>query len=167
MEEEKSDLKVGAEESEEAWQQTLASFKEQALKMQSVSQEAYELYSKKAIVILKETSEQLKIQAEKARQDLSVIVKEISEEGKEYLSTAAEKSPEPVKDIVDTFATVGSSVNQDTKFSEVPDFFLGLPYGMYRVEQLSLTTNVSKQEILNFHSQDLFRWFMLLHYSSS
>lgn len=95
------------------------------------------MYSKKAIVILKETSEQLKIQAEKARQDLSVIVKEISEEGKEYLSTAAEKSPEPVKDIVDTFATVGSSVNQDTKFSEVPDFFLGIPYGMYRVEQLS------------------------------
>ncbi|KAG5550773.1 hypothetical protein RHGRI_015659 [Rhododendron griersonianum] len=130
LEEEKSDLKVGAEESEEAWQQTLASFKEQALKMQSVSQEAYELYSKKAIVILKETSEQLKIQAEKARQDLSVIVKEISEEGKEYLSTAAEKSPEPVKDIVDTFATVGSSVNQDTKFSEVPDFFLGIPYGI-------------------------------------
>ncbi|KAI8557241.1 hypothetical protein RHMOL_Rhmol05G0321000 [Rhododendron molle] len=129
LEEEKSDLKVGAEESEEAWEQALASFKEQALKMQSVSQEAYELYSKKAIVILKETSEQLKIQAEKARQDLSVIVKEISEEGKEYLSTAAEKSPEPVKDIVDTFATVGSSVNRDTKFSEVPDFFLGIPYG--------------------------------------
>lgn len=71
MEEEKSDLKVGAEESEEAWEQTLASFKEQALKMQSVSQEA------------------------------------------------------------------------------------------------SLTINVRKQEILNFHSQDLFRWFMLLHYSSS
>jgi len=131
VEEEKSDLKVGAEESEEAWKQTLASFKEEALKMQSVSQEAYELYSKKAIVILKETSEQLKIQAEKAREDLSVIAKQISEEGKEYLSTAAEKSPEPVKDIVDTLATYGSSVNEDTKFSEVHDFFLGIPYGFF------------------------------------
>lgn len=144
MEEEKSDLKVGAEESEEAWKQTLASFKEEALKMQCVSQEAYELYSKKAIVILKETSKQLKIQAEKAREDLSVIAKQISEEGKEYLSTAAEKSPEPVKDIVDTLATYGSSVNEDTKFSEVHDFFLGIPYGMYCVEQLSLNITVSK-----------------------
>lgn len=122
VDEEKRDLQVGAEESEEAWKQTLASFKEQALKMQSVSQEAYELYSKKAMVILEETSEQLKIQAEK-------IAKDISEEGVEYLSIAAEKSPEPVKDIVDTFA---SSTKDVKEISGVLDFYLGIPYGMYR-----------------------------------
>ncbi|KAI7996637.1 hypothetical protein LOK49_LG10G02426 [Camellia lanceoleosa] len=126
-EEQKSDLQAEAKESQEAWKQTLASFKEQALKMQSVSQEAYELYSKKAMVILKETSEQLKIQAEKARYDLSVVAKEISEEGKEYLSTAAEKSPEPVKDIIETFA---SSTDDVKDISKVYDFYIGIPYGI-------------------------------------
>ncbi|GFY82439.1 transmembrane proteins 14C [Actinidia rufa] len=123
VEKEKSDLKEGAEESEEAWKQVLASLKEQA----GVSQEAYELYSKKAAVILQETSVQLKIQAEKASHDLSVIAKEIGEEGKVYLLTAAEKSPEPVKDIVDTFAT---SIDDVKEISGVHDFSLGIPYGI-------------------------------------
>lgn len=79
MEKDKDDLKLGTEDSEEAWKQVLDSFKEQALKMQSISQEAYEVYSKKAIIILKETSEQMKIEADKARKDFSVIAKEISE----------------------------------------------------------------------------------------
>ncbi|KAL2557586.1 Protein FATTY ACID EXPORT 3 [Forsythia ovata] len=118
--------KVGAEESEEAWKQTLDSFKEQALKMQSISKEAYEMYSKKAIVILKETSEKLKIQADKARQDLTVIANEVAEESKEYLATAAENSPEEVKDIVETFA---SSTDELRDVSKVRDFYVGIPYG--------------------------------------
>ncbi|KAI3473087.1 hypothetical protein Pfo_030379 [Paulownia fortunei] len=126
IEKEKEDLKVGAQESQEAWQQALDSFKEQALKMQSVSKEAYELYSEKAIIILKETSEKLKIQAERARQDLIVIAKEIAEESKEYLATAAENSPEPVKDIVETFA---SSTDEFNDVSKVRDFYVGIPYG--------------------------------------
>ncbi|KAG8377135.1 hypothetical protein BUALT_Bualt09G0136900 [Buddleja alternifolia] len=125
-EKEEEDLKAGAQESQEAWQQTLASFKEQALKMQSVSKEAYELYSEKATIVLKETSEKLKIQAEKARQDLSVIAKEIAEESKEYLATAAENSPEPVKDIVETFT---SSTDELNDVSKVRDFYVGIPYG--------------------------------------
>ncbi|KAK1351681.1 protein FATTY ACID EXPORT 3, chloroplastic [Heracleum sosnowskyi] len=97
---EKSDVNVEANESEEAWKQTLALFKEKALVMQSVSQEAYEQYSKKAAVVFKEASEQLKVQAEKAKQDLSVIAKEVSEE-------------EDLDEI-----------------SEVRDFYLGIPYGL-------------------------------------
>ncbi|KAL0310083.1 UNVERIFIED_CONTAM: protein FATTY ACID EXPORT 3, chloroplastic [Sesamum radiatum] len=128
LEKEKEDLKVGAQESQEAWQQTLAAFKEQALKTQAISKEAYELYSEKAIVVLKETSEKLKIQAEKARQDLSVIAKEIVEESKEYLATAAETSPEPVKDIVETFASSPGDLND---VSKVRDFYVGIPYGMH------------------------------------
>lgn len=127
LEKDKKDLKTEAEESEEAWKQTLASFKEQAMQVKAVSQEAYEVYSKKAMIILKETSEKLQIQAEKAREDLTVVAKEISEESKEYLATAAENSPEPVKDIVETFA---SSADELSDISKVRDFYVGIPYGM-------------------------------------
>ena len=130
MEKGKDDHNLGAEDSQEVWKELLESFKEQALKMQSVSQEAYELYSKKAVVILKETSEQLKIQADKARDDLIEIAKEISEEGKVYISTAAENSPEPVKDIVETF----NMPTEDLKeISRVHDFRIGIPYGTCNV----------------------------------
>lgn len=127
LEKDKKDLKTEAEESEEAWKQTLASFKEQAMQVKAVSQEAYEVYSKKAMIILKETSEKLQIQAEKAREDLTVVAKEISEESKEYLATAAKNSPEPVKDIVETFA---SSADELSDISKVRDFYVGIPYGM-------------------------------------
>lgn len=127
VEKEKRDLKEEVEASDEAWKETLAAFKEQALKMQSISQEAYDVYSKKALVVLKDTSEKLKIQAEKTRQDLSVIATEISEESKEYLSNAAENSPVPVKDIVETFA---SSTDELNDVSKMRDFYLGIPYGI-------------------------------------
>ncbi|KAH7514758.1 hypothetical protein FEM48_Zijuj11G0124500 [Ziziphus jujuba var. spinosa] len=127
VEKEKDSVKLGADESKEAWKQALAHFKEQALKLQSVSQEAYEIYSKKALVILKETSVQLKIQAEKARHDLSEAAKEINEDGKEYLSTAAKNSPEPVREIVDTFTSSADDLND---ISRVHDFYLGIPYGL-------------------------------------
>lgn len=125
IETEKNDLKQAGKESQEAWEQALASFKEQALKVQSVSQEAYEVYSKKAVVILKETAEQLKIQADQASKDLSVMAKELGEGGREYLSAAAENSPEPVKDVVETFA----SAEDLDDVSKVRDFYIGIPYG--------------------------------------
>ncbi|KAK8573112.1 hypothetical protein V6N13_099927 [Hibiscus sabdariffa] len=114
------------EESNEAWKQALEAFKEQALKMQSISMEAYQVHSKKALITLKETSEQLKIQAEKARNDLAEIVKEMGEEGKEYLSTAAENSPPEVKEMVETFS---SSTDNFDDVSKVLDFHVGIPYG--------------------------------------
>lgn len=114
------------EESQEAWKQALDTFKEQALKLQGVSQEAYEVYSKKAVVVLQDTSEQLKIQADKARHDLSVVAKEITEEGKEYFSSAAENSPE-VKEIVETFTSPDDDLS---KVSGIRDFYVGIPYGL-------------------------------------
>ncbi|KAI3847676.1 hypothetical protein MKX03_008854 [Papaver bracteatum] len=125
----KSGVEVGAEESEEAWKHMLETFIEQALKMQDISQEAYELFSKRAAVILKETSEKLKIQADKSSFDLSRLAKDISVEGKDYLSTVAEKSPEQVKDIMETFAT--SSADDWKNSEKVPHFFLGIPYGAF------------------------------------
>ncbi|XP_071725737.1 protein FATTY ACID EXPORT 3, chloroplastic-like [Rutidosis leptorrhynchoides] len=73
--------------------------------MLNIFEEAYEEFIKKAIVVLKDTSEKLKIQADKASEDLFVIAEELTEEGKVYMSAAAQNSPEPVKDIVKTFAS--------------------------------------------------------------
>ncbi|KAH9736965.1 protein fatty acid export 3 [Citrus sinensis] len=124
--EESSEIKATAKESEEAWKQTLAAFREQAIKMQSVSQEAYEIYSKRATAILTETAEQLKIEAEKARKDLTVVAKELSEDGKKYLTEATENNPE-VKEIVETFTLPTEDVKE---FSTLRDFYLGIPYGL-------------------------------------
>ncbi|CAO2839142.1 unnamed protein product [Amaranthus hypochondriacus] len=122
---EENDLKNAGKASQEAWEQTLGSFKEQALKLQSVSQEAYEVYMKNAVITLKETAERLKIQADQAGRDLSVVAKELSEEGREYLTIAAENSPEPVKDVMETFA----SARDLDDVSKVRDFYIGIPYG--------------------------------------
>ncbi|XVF84158.1 hypothetical protein PTKIN_Ptkin17bG0003200 [Pterospermum kingtungense] len=127
VEREKDEVKMGMEESNEAWKQALETFKQQALKMRSVSQEAYEIYSKKALVNLKQTSEQLKIQAEKAKNDFNEIAKEISEEGKVYLSTATENSPPELKEIVETYSSSADDFNDVAK---VLDFHVGIPYGL-------------------------------------
>ncbi|KAF1895545.1 hypothetical protein Lal_00041824 [Lupinus albus] len=126
VEKEDSEVNIGTEESQEAWQQALDTFKEKALKFKGISQEAYEAYSTKAIVILNDTAEQLKIQADKAKQDLSVTAKELSEEWKQYLNVAAENSPD-VKEIVETFT---SPTDNLSRISGVRDFYVGLPYGL-------------------------------------
>ncbi|XP_074268994.1 protein FATTY ACID EXPORT 3, chloroplastic-like isoform X2 [Silene latifolia] len=122
---EKDDVDQDGKASQEAWKQVLASFKEQALKLQSVSQESYDEYSKKAVVVLKETAETLKIQADQARHDLSVMAQELGEDSRQYLTVAAENFPEPVKDVVDTFA----SAEDLNDVSKVCDFYVGIPYG--------------------------------------
>ncbi|XP_014497705.1 protein FATTY ACID EXPORT 3, chloroplastic [Vigna radiata var. radiata] len=124
--EKERDAHAGSEESQEAWKQTLDTFREQAEKFRGVSQDAYELYSKKAGVILKDTTVQLKVLADKTKHELSTAAKEITDEGKEYLSAAAESSPE-VKDIVDTFTTPSDDIH---KLSGLRDFYVGLPYGL-------------------------------------
>ena len=126
----KDEPHIGSAESQEAWKQALDTFREQASKIQSVSQEAYDLYSKKAIIILQNTSEQLKVQADKARHELSVAAKEIGEEGKEYLTTAAENSPEPVKEIVETFTFPTDDLSE---ISGLRDFYVGIPYGRFHM----------------------------------
>lgn len=96
--------------------------------MKSISKDAYEEYSEKALVSLNETSKILKIQAEKAREDLVLVVHELSEEGKEYIATVAENYPEEVKEIVVTFTSPTDDLRE---ISKVQDFYFGIPYGMY------------------------------------
>ncbi|KAK7394957.1 hypothetical protein VNO78_15498 [Psophocarpus tetragonolobus] len=126
IEVEKENVHVGSKESQEAWKQALDTFREQAEKFQGVSQEAYEVYSKKASVILKDATGQLKVLADTTKHELSVAAKEITDEGKEYLSAATENSPE-VKEIVETFTSPSDDIH---KLSGVRDFYVGLPYGL-------------------------------------
>ncbi|XP_010529223.1 PREDICTED: protein FATTY ACID EXPORT 3, chloroplastic-like [Tarenaya hassleriana] len=126
VEKEKSDIDAEDEASKKAWEQALASFKVQVLKMQSVWVEAYNVNSQKAMVVLKETSEQLRTQAEKAKEDLGAIAKEIGADGKEHILKAAEDSPADVKEVIEAFA----SVDDLKDVSQVEDFHIGIPYGL-------------------------------------
>ncbi|KAL2330554.1 hypothetical protein Fmac_018135 [Flemingia macrophylla] len=124
--EKEEELHAGAEESQRAWKQALETVREQAAKFQGVSQEAYALYSRKAIVILKDSTEQLKVLADKTSHELGVAAKEITEEGKGYLSAATQNSPD-VKEIVEAFTSPSQDIH---KFSGVRDFYVGVPYGL-------------------------------------
>ncbi|OAY81684.1 Protein FATTY ACID EXPORT 3, chloroplastic [Ananas comosus] len=123
----KDKTQIKSEVSQEEWAQTLEQFKAEALKMKAKSAEAYEIYSKKAVEMLLETSEKLKIQTDKAQKDLGVILKEVGEEGQQYLSMAAEKSPDSVKDILETFKSLGDLKSM----SQVRDYHVGVPFGSF------------------------------------
>ncbi|XP_050213593.1 protein FATTY ACID EXPORT 3, chloroplastic [Mercurialis annua] len=122
IENEKNDVK---EETQEDWKKIIDSVK---LKMQSLSGESYEEYSKKATVVLKETQDQLQVLSVKLQANFSEMSKEVAEGSKEYLATAAENSPEPVKEIVETLASSADDVNE---ISQVRDFHVGIPYGFF------------------------------------
>ncbi|XP_073114503.1 protein FATTY ACID EXPORT 3, chloroplastic [Elaeis guineensis] len=125
--EEGHNIEIKMEGSQEAWKQSLEYVKAEAMKAKAISQEAYEVYSKKATEILLEASEKLKIQAGKAQQDLSIIAKELSKEGKEYLNTTAKNYPDSVKDVLETFTSLSELKN----ISEVRDYHIGIPYGTF------------------------------------
>nr|CAB3474642.1 unnamed protein product [Digitaria exilis] len=117
---------IKPEEAQEAWKVMLDQFKAEALRMQALSTQAYDVYSKKTREVLLEAAEKLKIQTEKAQKDLSVIAAEVGEEGQEYLTMAARNSPDSIKDIMTTFRALGK-----LKWpSEYEDYHVGIPFGM-------------------------------------
>ncbi|KAJ8511008.1 hypothetical protein OPV22_001442 [Ensete ventricosum] len=126
LQKEMTDAELKAAVSHEAWKEALEHFKTESMKVKAVSEEAYQVYTKKAMDILTDTSEKLKIQAEKAQHDLHKIAKEVSEQGKEYLSTATKNSPDSVREIFETY----SSANE-LNMSSIRDFYLGIPYGSF------------------------------------
>ncbi|GJM92726.1 hypothetical protein PR202_ga09220 [Eleusine coracana subsp. coracana] len=120
-------VEIQPEEAQEAWKVMLEQFKAEALRMQALSLQAYEVYSKRTREVLLEASEKLKIQAEKAQKDLSVIAAEVGQEGQEYLKLAAQKSPDSVKDITDTFSAL-SSLSFPSQYK---DYHVGIPFGTF------------------------------------
>lgn len=121
-----SNGEIKPEEAQEAWKVILEQFKAEALRMQALSMQAYDVYSKRTREVLLEASEKLKIQADKAQKDLSVIATEVSQEGQEYLNMAARNSPDSIKDITATFRALGR-LNWP---SEYEDYHVGIPFGM-------------------------------------
>jgi hypothetical protein len=121
-------VEIQPEEPQEAWKVMLEQFKAEALRIQALSMQAYEVYSKRTREVLLEASQKLKIQAEKAQKDLSVIAAEVGEEGQEYLRMAAQKSPDSINDITDTF----SALSKLTFPSQYKDYHVGIPFGMLK-----------------------------------
>jgi hypothetical protein len=119
-----SDIKV--ENPREAWKESVEYFKSEAIKLKAMSEESYVIYSKKATEVLLVLSEKLKIEAEKAQEDLSKIAKEISEEGQEYLIRVSENPPESTKELVGVFKESSEVKNID----DVRDYHVGVVYGM-------------------------------------
>ncbi|KAG8078319.1 hypothetical protein GUJ93_ZPchr0007g3186 [Zizania palustris] len=121
----KEDIKP--EEAQEVWKGILKQFKDEALRMQTLTLQAYDVYSQRAREVLLEASEKLKIQADKAQQDLTVIAAEVGEEGQEYLNLAAQNSPDSIKDISETFI----SLRKLNGPSEYEDYHVGIPFGTF------------------------------------
>ncbi|CAO2195083.1 unnamed protein product [Urochloa humidicola] len=118
---------IKPEEAQEAWKVMLEQFKAEALRMQALSVQAYDVYSKRTREVLLEAAEKLKIQADKAQKDLSVIATEVGQEGQEYLMMAARNSPDSIKDITMTFRALGK-LNWP---SEYEDYHVGIPFGTF------------------------------------
>ncbi|KAL6616298.1 hypothetical protein ACP70R_038568 [Stipagrostis hirtigluma subsp. patula] len=116
---------IKPEEAQEAWKVMLEQFKAEALRMQALSMQAYDVYSKRTKEVLLEAAEKLKIQADKAQKDLSVIAAEVGQEGQEYLMMAAQNSPDSIKDITETFKALGS-LNWPSQYK---DYHVGIPFG--------------------------------------
>ncbi|CAM0883057.1 unnamed protein product [Alopecurus aequalis] len=124
---EKENIEIEPEEAQEVWKEMLKQFKAEAIRMQAQTAQAYEVYSKRAREVLLEASEKLRIQADKAQKDLSVVAAEVSEEGQEYLKLAAQNSPDSVKDITETINALGKLNGP----SEYHDYHVGISYGTF------------------------------------
>uniref|UniRef100_A0ACD5VTY1 Uncharacterized protein n=1 Tax=Avena sativa TaxID=4498 RepID=A0ACD5VTY1_AVESA len=124
---EKENAEIEPEEAQEVWREMLKQFKGEAIRMQALTAEAYVVYSKRAREVLLEASEKLKIQADKAQKDLSVIAAEVGEEGQEYLKLAAQNSPDSIKDITETINALGKLNGP----SEYQDYHVAIPFGTY------------------------------------
>ncbi|EEC71716.1 hypothetical protein OsI_04240 [Oryza sativa Indica Group] len=123
---EKGKGEMKPEEAQEVWKEMLKQFKDEAQRMHGLTLQAYGVYSQRAREVLLEASEKLKIHADKAQKDLSVIATEVGEEGQEYLKLAAQNSPDSIKDINETFNSLGK-----LKISEYEDYHVGIPFGTF------------------------------------
>ncbi|XP_020185996.1 protein FATTY ACID EXPORT 3, chloroplastic [Aegilops tauschii subsp. strangulata] len=126
-EKETEKIEIEPEEAQEVWREMLKQFKAEAIRMQALTTQAYDVYSKRAREVLLEASEKLRIQADKAQKDLTIIAAEVGEEGQEYLQLAAKNSPDSIKDITETINAVGNLNGP----SDYKDYHVGISFGTF------------------------------------
>eukprot|EP00250_Pteridium_aquilinum_P035774 c9915_g1_i1 orf=134-1240(+) len=119
------------------------SVKDEVLKAEAGQPEDNSESANKFIGVLRDTTEELKEQAEKARVAFTVTAQETAavlaataqetaERSKENLSYIAENAPDPIREIADT-ALKAHSADTPRKFAKIHDFCLGIPYGTFLV----------------------------------
>lgn len=127
-------LEKGAESSQDA-----VPVKDGVLRAEAAVKEDGSEPANKFMGVLRDTTEELKEQAEKARAALAVTAQETAaalaataqetaEKSKENLSYIAENAPDPIREIADT-ALKAHSADTPKKFAKIHDFCLGIPYG--------------------------------------
>ncbi|XP_024528688.1 protein FATTY ACID EXPORT 3, chloroplastic [Selaginella moellendorffii] len=122
------DLDEQAEKSKAVLEEVVQNLKDVG-KLQDTSKQVYAESAEKAMGVLRDTTEQLREQAEKARAVLLATAQETAGKGKENLTMLAESSSDPVlKDIAET-ALNAHFVETSKKAAKIHDFCLGIPYG--------------------------------------
>lgn len=129
MEEVAQELEKQAEESKAAYNDAVDALKEETLKVQDSAKTAFDPAAEKAIEVLRDTTEKLKEEAEKARALLTATALETAELGKSNLNLLAENAPDgPIKEVAES--AVNAHLSEKTKQgAKIHDFCLGIPYG--------------------------------------
>ncbi|KAL3692791.1 hypothetical protein R1sor_006442 [Riccia sorocarpa] len=130
VEEAAKELEEQAEESKAAYNEAVDTLKDEALKVEGAGKSAFDpAAAEKAIEVLRDTTEKLKGEAEKARAILTATALETAELGKTNLNLLAEAAPEgPIKEVAETAVNVHLS-ESPKKGAKIHDFCLGIPYG--------------------------------------
>ncbi|BBN04623.1 hypothetical protein MPTK1_3g06250 [Marchantia polymorpha subsp. ruderalis] len=129
VEEVAQELEKQAEESKAAYNDAVDALKEETLKVQDSAKTAFDPAAEKAIEVLRDTTEKLKEEAEKARALLTATALETAELGKSNLNLLAENAPDgPIKEVAES--AVNAHLSEKTKQgAKIHDFCLGIPYG--------------------------------------
>ncbi|KAG6489458.1 hypothetical protein ZIOFF_050727 [Zingiber officinale] len=155
LEKDDDDVNKNSGFSQEQWKEALNRFKVEALKVKAVSEKAYAVYSKKIMEMLTDKAEKLKIQADRAQKDLSILAQDMSKEGQEYLSATEKNYPDLIKEITEAYA----SRDKTTAIYSIREFYLGIPYVIFSSRVLK--TMETKSYAGCFLSIGGFLYFML------
>ncbi|KAL2634975.1 hypothetical protein R1flu_006454 [Riccia fluitans] len=130
VEEAAKEVQEQAEKSKAAYSEAVDAVKDEALRVEESGKSAFDpAAAEKAIEVLRDTTEKLKEEAEKARAILTATALETAELGKTNLNLLAEAAPEgPIKEVAETAVNAHLSETPKTG-AKIHDFCLGIPYG--------------------------------------
>ncbi|GBG88428.1 hypothetical protein CBR_g47126 [Chara braunii] len=134
----KSDLEAEGgviDTSRQLWNEAVVKVKEGAAKTQEYIREKavelkphYEETAERTRLVIAQSTEEMKRQAEKAKEVIVSTAKVVAEQGKEGLAQVVESTPQPIKEIAEVAVTAHSS-ERSKSGAAIHDFCLGIPYG--------------------------------------